>query len=76
LVDLWNNSDFEFSQKVNAQNGTGHGGLQKNGCEKFALELHSFFMKPQEGIGCPSAPLRRGPDELEFGCKEQYSKLL
>jgi hypothetical protein len=23
-------------------------------------------MKPQEVIGCPSAPLRRGPDELEF----------
>jgi hypothetical protein len=23
-------------------------------------------MKPQEGIGCPSAPLRRGPDRLEF----------
>jgi hypothetical protein len=23
-------------------------------------------MNPQEGIGCPSAPLRRGPDGLEF----------
>jgi hypothetical protein len=23
-------------------------------------------MKPQEGIGCPSAPLRRGPNGLEF----------
>jgi hypothetical protein len=23
-------------------------------------------MKPQEGAGCPSAPLRRGPDGLEF----------
>ncbi len=23
-------------------------------------------MKPQEGIGCPSAPVRRGPDRLEF----------
>jgi hypothetical protein len=23
-------------------------------------------MKPQEGIGCPSAPLRRRPDGLEF----------
>jgi hypothetical protein len=23
-------------------------------------------MKPQEGIGCPSAPLRRGPDGLVF----------
>jgi hypothetical protein len=25
-----------------------------------------FLMKPQKGIGCPSAPLRRGPDGLEF----------
>jgi hypothetical protein len=25
-----------------------------------------FRLKPQEGIGCPSAPLRRGPDGLEF----------
>ncbi len=25
-----------------------------------------FLMKPQEGIGCLSAPLRRGPDGLEF----------
>jgi hypothetical protein len=40
--------------------------LQKTGCEKFALELHSFFKETQEGIGCPSAPLRRGPDGLEF----------
>jgi hypothetical protein len=23
-------------------------------------------MNPQEGIGCPSAPLRRGPDGLEL----------
>ncbi len=23
-------------------------------------------MNPQEGIGCPSAPLRRGSDGLEF----------
>ncbi len=23
-------------------------------------------MNPQEGMGCPSAPLRRGPDGLEF----------
>jgi hypothetical protein len=40
--------------------------LQKTGCEKFALELHSFFNQTQEGIGCPSAPLRKGPDGLEF----------
>jgi hypothetical protein len=25
-----------------------------------------FLIKPQEGMGCPSAPLRRGLDGLEF----------
>jgi hypothetical protein len=41
LVDLWKNSDLEFSQKVNAQNGTSHSSLQKT--EKFALKFHSFL---------------------------------
>ncbi len=31
LVDVWGNSDFEFSQEVNAQNGTSHSGLQETG---------------------------------------------
>jgi hypothetical protein len=43
LVDFWGNSDLEFSQKVDVQNETGHSGLKKTGCEKFALALHSFF---------------------------------
>jgi hypothetical protein len=29
LADFWRNNDFEFSLKVNAQNGAGHSGLQK-----------------------------------------------
>jgi hypothetical protein len=40
--------------------------LQKTGYEKFALELQFFVMNPQEGIGCLSASLRRGPDGQEF----------
>jgi hypothetical protein len=29
------------------------------------MELDSFFLtNPQEGIGCPSAPLSRGPDRV------------
>jgi hypothetical protein len=44
LVDFWNNSDFEFSQEVDAHNGTSHSGLQKTGCEKLALKLHFFFL--------------------------------
>jgi hypothetical protein len=43
LVDLWNNSDLELSQKVNAQNRTSYSSLQKTGCEKLALKLHIFF---------------------------------
>jgi hypothetical protein len=42
LVDLLGNSDSEFSQKVDAQNGTSHSGLQKTGCKKFALKLQLF----------------------------------
>jgi hypothetical protein len=42
-----------------------HSSLQETGCEK-SLELHSFLMKPQEGIGYPSVTLRRGPGGLEF----------
>jgi hypothetical protein len=42
LVDVWSNSDFEFSQEVNALNGTSHSGLKKTGCKEFALELDGF----------------------------------
>jgi hypothetical protein len=40
-------------------------------CRKVAvkslpLNCTVFLMRPQEGIGCPSAPLRRGPDGLAF----------
>ncbi len=64
----------EFSQKVNAQNGTGHSGLQETGCEKLPWNCTVFLMNPQEGIGCPSASLRRDQMGWNFGCKEQYSK--
>jgi hypothetical protein len=36
--------------------------LKKLRRKEFALKLDSFFNKSQEGIGCPSAPLRMGPD--------------
>jgi hypothetical protein len=62
LAGLWSNSDFEFSQKINAQNGTCNRSLQKIGSEKFVLELNSLGTKPQEGIGNPFANLTRGPD--------------
>jgi hypothetical protein len=66
VAGLWNNFDFKFSQKVNAQNGTCHSSLQKTRSKKFALKLDSSLDESPEGIGCPSAPLRRGPDGLEF----------
>jgi hypothetical protein len=56
LIDFWGNSDFEFSQKINAQNGTGHSGLKKTGCKKFALELHSFLDETPRGDGLPISP--------------------
>jgi hypothetical protein len=60
LADLWNNSDFEFSQKINAQNGTGHSGLQKSGCEKFALKLQSFLDETARGDRLPICPFEKG----------------
>jgi hypothetical protein len=46
-------------------------GLATAACKKLdvkSLPWNStvFLMKPQEGIGCPSAPLRRGLDGLKF----------
>jgi hypothetical protein len=35
-----------------------------------------FSQKPQEGIGCPSAPLKGDQMGWNFGCKEQCSMLL
>ncbi len=34
-----------------------------------------FLIKPQEGMGCPSAPLRRGPDGLELWLKGTMLKV-
>jgi hypothetical protein len=59
LLDLWNNSDFEISQKVNAQNGISHSGLQKTGCEKFALKLHTFLNETPGGDGLPICPFEK-----------------
>jgi hypothetical protein len=67
LVDFWGNSDLEFSRKVNAENGTSHSGLQKTGCEKFALELHSFFNETPRGDRLPICPFELGTRwTLEF----------
>ncbi len=52
--------------KVNAQNRTGHSGLQKGCCKKLALELHSFFNETPRGDRLPICPFERGPDGLEF----------
>jgi hypothetical protein len=46
---LWNNFDFEFSEKVIAQNGTCHSGLQKTRSEKFALKLDSSLHESRRG---------------------------
>jgi hypothetical protein len=49
VAGLWNNFDFEFSQKVNAQNGTCHSGLQKTRSEKLALKLDSSLDESPRG---------------------------
>ncbi len=60
MVDFWRNSAFEFSQKVNAQNGTSHRGLQKGCCKKLALELYSFFNETPRGDRLPICPFEKG----------------
>jgi hypothetical protein len=60
LVDFWNSSDFEFSQKVNVQNGTSHSSLQETICEKFALALHNFLNKSPRGDRLPICPFEKG----------------
>jgi hypothetical protein len=42
LAGFWSNSDFEFLQKIDAQDGTSSSVLQKTGSVHFALELGSF----------------------------------
>jgi hypothetical protein len=49
VAGLWNNFDFELSQKVNAQNGACHSGLQKTRSKKFALELNSSLGESSRG---------------------------
>ncbi len=58
LADFWRNNDFEFFRKSMPRMGPGHSGLQKSLCKMFALKLHSFWIKPQEGMGWPFAPLK------------------
>jgi hypothetical protein len=60
LADLWSNSDFEFYQKVNAQNWTCHSGLQETGSEEFALKLNSFFNKYPRGGRLSIWPFEKG----------------
>jgi hypothetical protein len=42
LADPWSNSDFEFSQKVNAHYGTCHSSLQEAGSKKLTLKQQFF----------------------------------
>ncbi len=66
MAGLWNNLDFEFSQKVNAQNGTRHSSLQKTRSEKFALKLDSSLDKSPRGDRLSICSFKKGPDGLEF----------
>jgi hypothetical protein len=64
LVGIRRNSDFELFQKIESQDGTCHGSLQKTESKMFSLKLDSLVRKPLEGIGKPFAPFRRGTDGL------------
>ncbi len=63
-ADFWCKSDLEFLQKINTLNGSCHCGLQKTGRQNLAWNWTAFMMKPQQGMGKPFSPLRRGPNGL------------
>jgi hypothetical protein len=66
VAGLWNNFDFEFSQKVIAQNGTCHSGLQKTRSENFALKLDSSLDESPRWDRLSICSFTKRPDGLEF----------
>ncbi len=60
LAGLWSKSDFEFLQKINAQNQTSYSCLQKTGSEHFALELDNFGDETPRGDWFSICSLEKG----------------
>jgi hypothetical protein len=57
---------LNFLKKSMPRMGPATAACRKLNVKSLPWNCTVFLMKPQEGIGCPSAPLRRGPDGLEF----------
>jgi hypothetical protein len=57
---------LNFLKKSTPRMGPATAACKKLDVKSLPWNFTVFLMKPQEGIGCPSAPLRRGPDGLEF----------
>ncbi len=55
-----------FLKKSMPRMGSATAACKKLDVKSLPWNCTVFLMKPQEGIGCPSAPLRRGRDGLEF----------
>jgi hypothetical protein len=57
---------LKFLKKSMPRMGPATTACRKVDIKSFLWNCTVFLIKPQEGMGCPSAPLRRGPDGLEF----------
>jgi hypothetical protein len=60
LVDFWKNSDLEFSQKVNAQNGTSDRRLAEYLLSKACLEIAQFYNETPRGDRLPICSFEKG----------------
>jgi hypothetical protein len=66
---------LNFLKKSMPRMGPATAACRKVDVKSFPWNCTVFWIKPQEGMSGPSAPLRRGPDGLEF-LLQQCSKLL
>jgi hypothetical protein len=57
---------LNFLRKSMPRMGPATVACKKLGVKSLPWNCTVFLMKPQEGMVCPSAPLSRGPDGLEF----------
>ncbi len=55
-----------FSKRSMPRMGQATAACKKLNVKNLPRNYTVFLMNPQERIGCPSAPFRRGPDGLEF----------
>jgi hypothetical protein len=67
---------LNFLKKLMPRMGPATAACKKTGSKSLPWNLRVFVMNPQDGIGNPFAPWRRGPDRWHLMHMEQCSMLL